>query len=1342
MASLTGYDVIISFLVVFFGQFFFSLAQVPQWDNLARFKPTGSYPTAWKKGAETYYSYWAVDGDREHDDAHRRSCFVTTSSEYGYAYFWVDLGAQHDIREVIIANRKQQPAKTLNKQLGGVDLLKNFQILVTDKLTTDAKYQGQFLSAHNFSVCSVQGEQPFRASEVKQFPCEAKCRGRYLVIFKTAPKDEQFPLCEVEVYDQNSYTNVALNKPSTMYSHYKGHKTFGFDVSRKANDGQHGYLDSDGTCIHSSNAGNIQTEYWMVDLLKSQRVRRIVTVNRGDRGTGGYFRKFKYAILKDVHPWLLDMNDYFVCYHRTTYLRDAEIIEANCPYEAVGRYVMLYKYDAASNALLMCEMEVYGAPVVDENIALNKPTEMSGEIGRSVKTSGKAVDGIMARKWGAGSCIRTPGTDTTEWWAVDLLDLYKIRNVVVVNRGEEATCIQFMGTSVYIMKVKDSQLSASSELQNWKKERGRLYNNEMVYRYDAWCPKTKASTEYYQVDFINTVLLTGFTIQGGYYTFVYEVYVAYSEDGKTFKYIMDASGKNKLVMPGAPNHFFYMRTVWFPKALLAKKIRIHPVALKFVRWPCLRVDFHGCYNTENNFKNVKIKTVKSMAEYHTKSSKVQTCHDQTEPFPPGYMRPLECKDRPLGRYVIVEKTAPKQKLEMCEFEVYGDRFDGNLAYRKTTKQSSTYWKWDSKLAVDGNRASNMTRYQSCSQTLSKPQSTCTASGSNWWMVDMEESYEIGRVVVVSNAGCCGNCLQKFQILLTDTFDDKNLTSSTYKTCHFYEGKLEAAQVKTVYCNPDARGRYLVIFAPASYQLTLCEVEVFERFQFGDNLALGKPTDQSSNKDLSLGHSLLAVDGRRLTDYKLGSCTMTGGKTDDAWWHVDLQDEYRIRKLVIVNRGDALSERLRNFKVAITKIHRPFELSKVPSELCHSQSAPLAASEVKVIYCTNRPIGRHITIIKSQAVGEPLTLCEVEVYGTPKENNLAWKKPTSTSSDLAAATHQKSADGKASPYYFDGTCSTTLKNLLVQWWRVDLGKVYDVERVLITNRVDCCAHYLRSYRVKLFDVWNPFFPLHNPHRLCSDRRDIKHTGGDIIQLKCNRETRGRYLSVWKTDTLGEPLVLCEVEVYGNERMPSASTNLALGKPTQQNALVKHAVGTSAVVVDGKSDLDNPSACTKTPGIQTTEWVMVDLAKVTNVTKVDMLMGHGCCDKKQTLTAALMDTFDPEELNKISSNAYVTSSSPSPTSATTGSSMVDICGSYEGTISQGQWLTIWCTPGVMGRYLYILKNPAKKEPLNLCEVRAFSDPPPPTTSRKKRDLGGIRLPSFLANADGMADFMTIN
>jgi hypothetical protein len=87
-------------------------------DNLAHFKPTGSYPTAMKKGAETYNAYWAVDGDREPDDVYRRSCFITTSSDYGFAFFWVDLGKDYDIREIIISNRKLQPAATAKYQIG------------------------------------------------------------------------------------------------------------------------------------------------------------------------------------------------------------------------------------------------------------------------------------------------------------------------------------------------------------------------------------------------------------------------------------------------------------------------------------------------------------------------------------------------------------------------------------------------------------------------------------------------------------------------------------------------------------------------------------------------------------------------------------------------------------------------------------------------------------------------------------------------------------------------------------------------------------------------------------------------------------------------------------------------------------------------------------------------------------------------------------------------------------------------------------------------------------------------------------------------------------------------
>jgi hypothetical protein len=79
---------------------------------------------------------------------------------------------------------------------------------VTDKLQSHTKNQDQFFAANNFSVCATQGEQSLTAAEVKQYHCQATCRGRYVVIAKTAPKGEQFPLCEVEVYDQNSYCKL------------------------------------------------------------------------------------------------------------------------------------------------------------------------------------------------------------------------------------------------------------------------------------------------------------------------------------------------------------------------------------------------------------------------------------------------------------------------------------------------------------------------------------------------------------------------------------------------------------------------------------------------------------------------------------------------------------------------------------------------------------------------------------------------------------------------------------------------------------------------------------------------------------------------------------------------------------------------------------------------------------------------------------------------------------------------------------------------------------------------------------------------------------------------------
>jgi len=47
----------------------------------------------------------------------------------------------------------------------------------------------------------------------------------------------------------------------------------------------------------------------------------------------------------------------------------------------------------------------------------------------------------------------------------------------------------------------------------------------------------------------------------------------------------------------------------------------------------------------------------------------------------------------------------------------------------------------------------------------------------------------------------------------------------------------------------------------------------------------------------------------------------------------------------------------------------------------------------------------------------------------------------------------------------GSCSQTNADR-DPWWRVDLGKVYKVKRVLITNRGDCCAERINGAQIRI------------------------------------------------------------------------------------------------------------------------------------------------------------------------------------------------------------------------------------------------------------------------------------
>ena len=84
---------------------------------------------------------------------------------------------------------------------------------------------------------------------------------------------------------------------------------------------------------------------------------------------------------------------------------------------------------------------------------------------------------------------------------------------------------------------------------------------------------------------------------------------------------------------------------------------------------------------------------------------------------------------------------------------------------------------------------------------------------------------------------------------------------------------------------------------------------------------------------------------------------------------------------------------------------------------------------------------------------------------PVAKNLAAGKKTSQSSIRYGGDSKRAVDGKATTNYFSLSCTHTA-NSLKPWWKVDLGQLYLVSNVKITNRGDCCSSRLSNFDVKV------------------------------------------------------------------------------------------------------------------------------------------------------------------------------------------------------------------------------------------------------------------------------------
>ncbi|XP_060135414.1 uncharacterized protein LOC118091141 [Zootoca vivipara] len=475
-----------------------------------------------------------------------------------------------------------------------------------------------------------------------------------------------------------------------------------------------------------------------------------------------------------------------------------------------------------------------------------------------------------------------------------------------------------------------------------------------------------------------------------------------------------------------------------------------------------------------------------------------------------------------GRYVTI--TIPGIRiLSLCEVQVFGEKLpssDSNVALAGEASQSSNIHSLGAAgNAIDGSTSSDFIR-GSCTHTHSER--------NPWWMVDLNAQYQVFRVSITNRKDCCAHRLNGAEIRVGDSAERGGTTNPRCATI----SSLGAGETGTFNCEA-SKGQYVTVTLPRKEYLTLCEVQVFgQKIKSPDsNVALAGEASQSSNIHL-LGAARNAIDGSTSSDFIQGSCTHTDSERNP-WWMVDLKAQYQVLRVSITNRKDCCAQRLNGAEI---RVGDSAERGGTTNPRCATISS-LGAGETDTFNCESST-GQFVTVTLPRK--DYLTLCEVQVFGQKIESTATkWKLSPFFLSDsnvaLAGEASQSSnihslgaagnaIDGSTSSDFIRGSCTRT-DSERNPWWMVDLNAQYQVFRVSITNRKDCCAHRLNGAEIRVGDSAERGGTT-NPR--CATISSLG--AGETGTFNCEA-SKGQYVTV--TLPRKEYLTLCEVQVFGRK-----------------------------------------------------------------------------------------------------------------------------------------------------------------------------------------------------------------
>ncbi|XP_070552383.1 uncharacterized protein [Ptychodera flava] len=222
--------------------------------------------------------------------------------------------------------------------------------------------------------------------------------------------------------------------------------------------------------------------------------------------------------------------------------------------------------------------------------------------------------------------------------------------------------------------------------------------------------------------------------------------------------------------------------------------------------------------------------------------------------------------------------------------------------------------------------------------------------------------------------------------------------------------------------------------PDGYRGLLCE----ETTKY-INVAIGKPVSQISTAYGGLPE--FAVDGDNNPYFALNGvvkCTHTL-RVLNAWWKVDLEKGYLIKWINITNRGDMDNSEY-SWRILSSEVRVGFSETFANNGVCGQITEIFPEETDQILLDCDHMFGRFVSVERTDATDEPLTLCEVEVYAQdPEEWRVVFVGLSRSTDDLYQLWLDGTAVGDESNAFSNST-SNYVNDVIGIWDALDVKYV--------------------------------------------------------------------------------------------------------------------------------------------------------------------------------------------------------------------------------------------------------------------------------------------------------------